>query len=178
MNFIICLSVATSRMLEGFICQEICLLHQTLIHFGVLCVQKILKDVLKWLNFARLFFKHLKKYSESFSVYMHTNDFLKNDSEIQVWLKLDRVKRIWYLSPMRAAKVQARLRIRTVSPEPSLLAHTSSESRRNARRHKFAWRGSYIIHLRKFLPTQCNLWWRNGPRQAILCLRAFRHDKF
>ena len=42
---------------------------------------------------------------------------------------LDRVKRIWYLSPMRAAKVQASLRIRTVSPEPSLLAHTSSESR-------------------------------------------------
>ena len=31
--------------------------------------------------------------------------------------------------PMRAAKVQASLRIRAVSPEPSLLAHTSSESR-------------------------------------------------
>ena len=30
---------------------------------------------------------------------------------------------------MRAAKVQASLRIRAVSPEPSLLAHTSSESR-------------------------------------------------
>ena len=29
----------------------------------------------------------------------------------------------------RAAKVQARLRIRAVSPEPPLLAHTSSESR-------------------------------------------------
>ena len=42
---------------------------------------------------------------------------------------MDRVKRIWYLSPLRAAKVQASLRIRTVSPEPSLLAHTSSESR-------------------------------------------------
>ena len=42
---------------------------------------------------------------------------------------MDRVKRIWYLSPMRAAKVQASLRIRTVSPESSLLAHTSSESR-------------------------------------------------
>ena len=42
---------------------------------------------------------------------------------------MDHVKRIWYLSPMRAAKVQASLRIRTVSPEPSLLAHTSSESR-------------------------------------------------
>ena len=39
------------------------------------------------------------------------------------------VKRIWYLSPMRAAKVQASLRIRAVSPEPLLLAHTSSESR-------------------------------------------------
>ena len=42
---------------------------------------------------------------------------------------MDRVKRIWYLSPMRAAKVQASLRIRAGSPEPSLLAHTSSESR-------------------------------------------------
>ena len=38
-------------------------------------------------------------------------------------------KRIWYLSPMRAAKVQASLRIRAVSPEPPLLAHTSIESR-------------------------------------------------
>ena len=42
---------------------------------------------------------------------------------------MDRVKRIWYLSPMRAAKVQESLRIRAVSPEPPLLAHTSSESR-------------------------------------------------
>ena len=42
---------------------------------------------------------------------------------------MDRVKRIWYLSHMRAAKVQASLRIRAVSPEPSLLAHTSSESK-------------------------------------------------
>ena len=42
---------------------------------------------------------------------------------------MGRDKRIWYLSPMRAAKVQASLCIRAVSPEPSLLAHTSSESR-------------------------------------------------
>ena len=42
---------------------------------------------------------------------------------------MGRAKRIWYLSPMRAAKVQASLLIRAVSPEPSLLAHTSSESR-------------------------------------------------
>ena len=42
---------------------------------------------------------------------------------------MDHVKRIWYLLHMRAAKVQASLRIRAVSPEPSLLAHTSSESR-------------------------------------------------
>ena len=46
---------------------------------------------------------------------------------------LGRVKRIWYLSPMRAAKVQASLRIRAVSPEPPLLAHTSSESRGTSR---------------------------------------------
>ena len=43
--------------------------------------------------------------------------------------KLGRAKRICYLSPMRAAKVQASLRIRAVSPEPPLLPHTSSESR-------------------------------------------------
>ena len=42
---------------------------------------------------------------------------------------MDRVKRIWFLSPMRAAKVQASLRIRAVSPEPPLLARTTSESR-------------------------------------------------
>ena len=42
---------------------------------------------------------------------------------------MGRIKRIWYLSPMRAAKVQASLRIRAVSPEPPLLAHTSSVSR-------------------------------------------------
>ena len=41
---------------------------------------------------------------------------------------MDRVKRIWYLLPMRAAKVQTSLRIRAVSLEPSLLGHTSGES--------------------------------------------------
>ena len=51
-------------------------------------------------------------------------------TDLDVWKHCqDRVKRIWYLSPMRAAKVQASLRIRAFSPEPSLLAHTSSESR-------------------------------------------------
>ena len=48
-----------------------------------------------------------------------------NDLSVQ---DMGRVKRIWYLSAMRAAKVQASLRIRAVSPEPLLLAHTSSES--------------------------------------------------
>ena len=47
--------------------------------------------------------------------------------------QLDRVKRIWYLSPMRAAKVQTSMCIHTVSPETSLLAHTSSESRETFR---------------------------------------------
>ena len=46
---------------------------------------------------------------------------------------MDRVKQIWYLSPMRAAEVQASLRIRAVSPEPPLLAHISSESRGTVR---------------------------------------------
>ena len=87
---------------------------------------------------------------------------------------MDRVKRIWYLSPMRAAKVQASLRIRAVSPEPPLLAYTSSESRGTFRQkarslaplndwacavkicndgmleaHKFAWQGSYVHMYKK-----------------------------
>ena len=56
----------------------------------------------------------------------------ENDDVICVVI-MGRVKRIWYLSPMRAAKVQASLRIRAVSPEPPLLAHTSSESRGTVR---------------------------------------------
>ena len=55
--------------------------------------------------------------------------FLSKRKTNDVFYYMDRVKRIWYLSPMRAAKVQASLRIRAVSPEPSLLAHTGSESR-------------------------------------------------
>ena len=50
-------------------------------------------------------------------------------SRFNEFVQLGRVKRIWYLSPMRASKVQARLCIRAVSPEPPLLAHTGSESR-------------------------------------------------
>ena len=69
--------------------------------------------------------------------YLHINFGIlsfKSVKSIMLWLwpsykYLDRVKRIWYLSPMRAAEVQASLRIRAISPEPSLLAHTSSESR-------------------------------------------------
>ena len=46
---------------------------------------------------------------------------------------MGRVKRIWYLSPMRTAMVQASLRIRAVLPEPPLLAQTGSESRETFR---------------------------------------------
>ena len=46
-------------------------------------------------------------------------------SHIPTSSKMDRVEQIWYLSPMRAAKIQVSLRIHAVSPEPPLLAHTS-----------------------------------------------------
>ena len=60
------------------------------------------------------------------------NEFTEDKKyhNLMTWLiYLGRVKRIRYISPMRAAKVQASLRIRAVSPEPPLLAHTSSESK-------------------------------------------------
>ena len=49
--------------------------------------------------------------------------------DTRAWPHLGRVKRIWYLSPMQAVKVQASLCICAVSPESLLLVHTSSESR-------------------------------------------------
>ena len=68
---------------------------------------------------------------------------------------MDRVKRIWYLSPVRAAKVQASLRIRAVSPEPSLLAHTSSESRGTFRKPD-PWPLWMAGHAQlKFVMTEC-----------------------
>ena len=42
--------------------------------------------------------------------------------------------RLWYLSHRRPAKAQASLRIRAVSPEPSLFAHMKYGSRRWVRR--------------------------------------------
>ena len=66
-------------------------------------------------------------------VYIYNNIRLW-DLNIKLYFHyLGRVKRIWYLLPMRAAMLQASLRIRAVSPEPPLLSHTSSESRGTVR---------------------------------------------
>ena len=78
-------------------------------------------------DLALLFQEWFVTKKNTLKIYIHT--FLKMQLTFIVRTYLDRVKRIWYLSPMRAAKVQASLRIRAVSPEPPLLAHTSSESR-------------------------------------------------
>ena len=144
------------------------------------------------------------------------NEFDESDHML-LPLHLDRVKRIWYLSPNRAAKVQASLRIRAVSPEPSLLAYTSSESRGTFRQKvrsqaplngwacavKICHDGMLedinsldgahlsvvvqIWYVAFTLTRQCNSSYYScgkqfkcihEPRQANLCLRAFRHYKF
>ena len=46
---------------------------------------------------------------------------------------LSQLMRLWYLSHRRPAKAQASLRIRAVSPEPSLLGHMNYGSRRRVR---------------------------------------------
>ena len=70
---------------------------------------------------------------------------------------MGRAKRICYLSPMRAAKVQASLRIRAVSPEPPLLAHTSSESRGTSDRKPDPWPLWMAGHAQlKFVMTECS----------------------
>ena len=47
--------------------------------------------------------------------------------------EMSQLLRLWYLLHRRKAKPQASLRIRTVSPEPSLFAHIKYGSRRSVR---------------------------------------------
>ena len=70
------------------------------------------------------------------------------------YITLDRVKRIWYLSPMRAAKVQASLRIRAVSPEPSLLAHNKQWVKSNLQTESRIWMAGHAQL--KFVMTECS----------------------
>ena len=78
-------------------------------------------------SIGRDLFKHLLSDCQDSVTQLKLATFWQNVNVM--YGDMGRVKRIWYLSPMRAAKVQASLRIRAVSPEPPLLAHTSSESR-------------------------------------------------
>ena len=72
-------------------------------------------------------------------------------------LYLDRVKRIWYLSPVRAAS-QKEPSDRKPDPWPLWMAGHSNLSWRNARRHKFAWRGSFIeLTVSLFSSCKCML---------------------
>ena len=118
---------------------------------------------------------------------------------------MGRAKRIWYLSLMRAAKVQASLRIRAVSPESSLLAHINSESSGTFRQKARSlaplngWAcavkichdgmledtnsldGAHMSYYRHVVHASIELFFLyklRELRQANLCLRAFRHDKF
>ena len=67
---------------------------------------------------------------------------------------MDRVKRIWYLSPMRATKVQASLRIRAVPPEQLIQAVSQEEpSDRNPDPWPFWMAGHAQL---KFVMTECS----------------------
>ena len=129
-----------------------------------------------------VFHFHSMYFSDSAKNYWNNLDRLKNPTEkkkkkgllsksVRFWCEtwsppslhkiscchMGRVKRIWYLSPMRAAKVQASLRIRAVSPEPPLLAHTSSESRGTSDRKPDPWPLWMAGHAQlKFVMTECS----------------------
>ena len=91
---------------------------------------------------------------------------------------------------MRAAKVQASLRIRAASPEPSLLAHTSSESRGTFRQKarslaplngwacavKICHDGMLedtnsldVAHIVNFDSTQSYVWWMKLLNDGFYC---------
>ena len=54
-------------------------------------------------------------------------------SYLTYYFHLSQLMRLWYLSHRRPAKAQASLRIRAVSPEPSLFAHMKYGSRGNVK---------------------------------------------
>ena len=69
---------------------------------------------------------------------------------------LGNIKRIWYLSPMRAAKVLASVHNRAVSPEPALLAYTSSDQEEPSDRKPDPWHLWMAGYAQlKFFMTEC-----------------------
>ena len=79
------------------------------------------------------YFQDLRSFYYADTIYKvhltESEDHFHSRPKVPHHLHMGHVKRIWYLSPVRAAKLQASLRIHAVSPEPPLLAHTSSASR-------------------------------------------------
>ena len=70
---------------------------------------------------------------------------------------MGRVKRIWCLSSMRAAKVQASLRIRAVSPEPPLLVIQAVSQEEPSGRKPDPWPLWMAGHAQlKFVMTECS----------------------
>ena len=72
---------------------------------------------------------------------------------------LSQLIRLWYLSHWRPAKAQASLRIRAVSPEPSLFAHMKYGSRRSVQLK--------IRHLTLLDGCACALQYRVYGRQKV-----------
>ena len=131
-----------------------------------------------------------------------SEEYKKNTLSCRRIRYMNRVKRIWYLSPMRAATVQASLRIRAVSPEPPLLAHTSSESRGTFRQKTRSlallngWAcaikicndgmledinsldGAHICSLLQISSTVYHFHNHYMSPVKRICLQAIRHDKF
>ena len=114
-----------------------------------------------------------------------TLDVFTAKEMIKTTHQMGRVKRIWYLSPMRAAKVQASLRIRADSPEPPLLAHISSESRGTFRQkaRSLAPLNGWHAQL-KFVMTECSKTqirltrpkWTRQPVNENKCKETFGHN--
>ena len=74
-----------------------------------------------------------------------------------IFIQLGRVKRIWYLSPIRAAKVQASLRIRAVSPEPPCSLKQAGSQEEPSDRKPDPWPLRMSGHAQlKFVMTECS----------------------
>ena len=81
------------------------------------CIMRLLEDCKMWPKLMVPYFKSI-----------HFASFLRLNLE-----HMSQLMRLWYLSHRRPANAQASLRIRAVSPEPSLVAHMKYGSRQRVR---------------------------------------------
>ena len=94
-----------------------------------------------------------------------------------IHIKMSQPMRLWYLSHGRPAKAQANLRIRAVSPEPSLFAHMKYGSRQRVRPKNQTSSLTWWLHMRlkmrlRMTKSTIILWYGSKSSEQVVVRRV------